>query len=898
MLRLAAAVIFLCAVTLILISCGGEKDQDAESKPETATSTEEEGAVAPGNAPKEPGGEDPSSGPPAEKQEAIDPDDAPKEPGGEEPASGTQVAAEAGPVSFTIVADTNTAIPSGSGSFSGFGRAPSIDDNGNVVFCGIGAGQQGIYTHSSGSLAMVADTSSLLPGQAPGGTDTFTAFGGGGSGGCDGKHSIDDGMVAFLANIQQGPGSLNAMFTNAPGGALVEIGRADHVVGSFDALSVPWISGPNVAFIAFAITAPGRGGRSLMVYDSTTGLMAPLSVADLLSCPTCTPAMDNPSIAGNAVTSRRVTTGLTSLVIVDGAGGIDELVSINVTPIPGLPGQVFGNFSQVPSLDNNGDDIAFWGTAGGRVYGVYKRIGGSGGSLEKVADTNTLIPDGPLFAGGSNNFSEFAQHSVSLADGSVAFLGFGGGGSAPRGIYTDSGGTLNAIVDVNVNKTITAGGDTFEVTGLSMGAEGLGKTPAGYALVFFATLKDGRHAIIRADISVPGTLVTAEPREPGVDAQLEALRRLEETSLSPLYVRFEDGLPRFVAGRVPIPGTLPDDPVVQALDFLQRFRELYRLDDPGKQLFLHRIRTDEIGQHLFFGQRREDTSVFAAELAVHLAKGEVVATNGNYLPDVPSFPPPELDAREAEAIALQDAPTERATLVGESRLMYFNDGIITGRPAETHLAWRVMVRGLGLTDGAGTSWRYLVDAHDGRVLSAVDQSRSDAPDKDFDIDTVNNTVSGGCWGGIFETSNDNWFNEDGSEGYPGPAADPFLDGQNAFDFSHQIYDYFFTTFHRHSWDDDEGDVEVMVHWGPNQPNAAYVPDCDHLRFSDSFVTDDVFAHEFTHAVTRWSSDLLYQDQPGALNESYSDVLAAMVDPDWTIGETMPAGAIRDMSNPP
>ena len=366
-----------------------------------------------------------------------------------------------------IVADTNTAIPSGTGSFSGFGRAPSIDDNRNVVFCGIGAGQQGIYTHSGSSLDMVADTSTLLPGQATGRTDTFTSFGGGG-GGCDDRHSIDNGKVAFQANIQPIRGSLFALFTNA-GGSLVEIGRADSLVGSFLGVGEPWISGPNVAFIAVEIGPSGRPERNLAVFDSTNNSLTRLSVADP-SCPTCTSSMDNPSIAGNAGTSRRVTTGLTSLVIVDGAGGIDELVILNSTPMPDLPGQVFGNFSQVPSLDNNGDDIAFWGTAGGRVYGVYKRIGGSGGSLEKVADTNTLIPDGPLFAGGSNSFSEFAPHSVALADGSVAFLGFGGGGSAPRGIYTDSGGTLNAIVDVNVNKTITAGGDTFEVTGLSMGA--------------------------------------------------------------------------------------------------------------------------------------------------------------------------------------------------------------------------------------------------------------------------------------------------------------------------------------------------------------------------------------------------------------------------------------------
>ena len=233
-----------------------------------------------------------------------------------------------------------------------------------------------------------------------------------------------------------------------------------------------------------------------MVFDRTNKSLSPVSVTD--GCPTCTPAMDNPSIAGNAVTSRRGTTGLTSLVIVDSKGGIDEVVIINNTPIPGQPGQVFGNFSQFPALDNNGDDITFWGSGAG-TQGVYRRLGGAGGSLDMVADTNTTIPDGPLIPGGSTTHSSFHQPGISLADGSTAFMAFGGPGFA-RGIYTDIGGTLNAAVDVNAHKFIDVDGVALEVTGLNMGPEALGKTPDGYSLVFFAVSKDGRHSIVRADI--------------------------------------------------------------------------------------------------------------------------------------------------------------------------------------------------------------------------------------------------------------------------------------------------------------------------------------------------------------------------------------------------------------
>ncbi|MEN9938638.1 MAG: hypothetical protein RLZZ387_5217, partial [Chloroflexota bacterium] len=57
--------------------------------------------------------------------------------------------------------------------------------------------------------------------------------------------------------------------------------------------------------------------------------------------------------------------------------------------------------------------------------------------------------------------------------------------------------------------------------------------------------------------------------------------------------------------------------------------------------------------------------------------------------------------------------------------------------------------------------------------------------------------------------------------------------------------------------------------------------------------------EFTHAVIEHSSELVYANQSGALNESYADVFGSLVDgDDWTIGEDMPRQPFRDMSNPP
>ncbi len=73
---------------------------------------------------------------------------------------------------------------------------------------------------------------------------------------------------------------------------------------------------------------------------------------------------------------------------------------------------------------------------------------------------------------------------------------------------------------------------------------------------------------------------------------------------------------------------------------------------------------------------------------------------------------------------------------------------------------------------------------------------------------------------------------------------------------------------------------------------------------------DVVAHELTHGVTDYSSRLIYQNESGALNEAFSDIIATGVEfafhppgngtlrADYVLGEDIVSpGAVRSMSNP-
>jgi bacillolysin/neutral peptidase B len=75
---------------------------------------------------------------------------------------------------------------------------------------------------------------------------------------------------------------------------------------------------------------------------------------------------------------------------------------------------------------------------------------------------------------------------------------------------------------------------------------------------------------------------------------------------------------------------------------------------------------------------------------------------------------------------------------------------------------------------------------------------------------------------------------------------------------------------------------------------------------------DVIAHELTHGITEHTSNLVYKDQSGALNESFSDIFGIIIanwnpkDPDrdvsgwtWQLGAGLGEGGgpLRDLSNP-
>ncbi|MEU9453796.1 M4 family metallopeptidase [Streptomyces sp. NPDC048277] len=140
----------------------------------------------------------------------------------------------------------------------------------------------------------------------------------------------------------------------------------------------------------------------------------------------------------------------------------------------------------------------------------------------------------------------------------------------------------------------------------------------------------------------------------------------------------------------------------------------------------------------------------------------------------------------------------------------------------------------------------------------------------------------------------------------------------AFDGLGTTRDFYHDVFNRDSIDDHGMRLDGYVHFSTHYNNAFWdgqqmvFGDGDGRIFTDFTGSLTVIAHELTHGVTENTAGLAYHNQPGALNESVSDVFGCLVnqwslkqsvdEADWMIGpEIFTPGiegdALRSMKDP-
>jgi Zn-dependent metalloprotease len=152
----------------------------------------------------------------------------------------------------------------------------------------------------------------------------------------------------------------------------------------------------------------------------------------------------------------------------------------------------------------------------------------------------------------------------------------------------------------------------------------------------------------------------------------------------------------------------------------------------------------------------------------------------------------------------------------------------------------------------------------------------------------------------------------------GGAATGDVDQDKAYDNAGWVRKYYLNELGWHSIDDNGMNMLFNVHYGSGFNNAFW--DGDDMTFGDGDGTNfigfaralDVTGHELTHGVVQYTARLVYDAQPGALNEHMADVFGTIIKQyakgqnehtaNWLMGDeimgpTFHGRAIRSLKDP-
>ncbi|OZM56217.1 peptidase M4 [Lottiidibacillus patelloidae] len=377
--------------------------------------------------------------------------------------------------------------------------------------------------------------------------------------------------------------------------------------------------------------------------------------------------------------------------------------------------------------------------------------------------------------------------------------------------------------------------------------------------------------------------------------------------------------------------------VFSVKEFIKENTKTFKLN-PAKDLTLMETTTDEVGMtHYRFIQSVKGVPIEGAEFFVHTDKdGYVKAVNGNLVTSAKQFKMPKQKVSEAKAI--QNA-WSHINLSKEDTIVESHGPSVHGNHVENtaeksklvvyehegkfYLTHKVQLQ---FIEPYGANWQVFVDATNGEIVDSFNAVTHGATSGYGygvlgDYKTLNTYYYNGWYylydvtkpmNGVIETRDAN--NGTTQGGYSVDSNNAFTSSGQAADvdahkYAGIVYDYYYNTHNRNSFDNAGSTIISTVHYSTNYNNAFWngnqmvYGDGDGTTFIALSGALDVVAHELTHAVTERTAGLIYQDQSGALNESMSDVFGYFVEPnDYLMGEDVytpgiSGDALRSISDP-
>ena len=332
---------------------------------------------------------------------------------------------ESGLPRLLLIADTDTPVPGGTGTYSLFHDARAVDGDRVAFLASDGAGDSGVYAWRSGNLRMLADRSTTVPGTTEEFTTffdvaldvsrvSFTAVWPGPSSGCafggsEGlfEMSFNGGALTVVSDSVSTPQNcFHGVDTNL-GNTLVASGVTAVDVFHNHTEAIFRADGSGLVTLV-DLSTPRPGGGAFSGFDQEFVLQGSrYALADII---------EN-------------TIGAVAGLYADFGAGL-SLVADATTPVPGGSG-TFTNFA---GFDFDGDELAFMGRSS---VGTALYAGTSPIDLRVVVDRSTPVPgEGVNFLGVSN--------PVGAGGAGILFTGYWSGGGI--GLFITRGGGVEAIV--------------------------------------------------------------------------------------------------------------------------------------------------------------------------------------------------------------------------------------------------------------------------------------------------------------------------------------------------------------------------------------------------------------------------------------------------------------------
>jgi hypothetical protein len=340
------------------------------------------------------------------------------------------------------------------------------------------------------------------------------------------------------------------------------------------------------------------------------------------------------------------------------------------------------------------------------------------------------------------------------------------------------------------------------------------------------------------------------------------------------------GVPNFVAFNPPL-AMGATEPVEVAYRFFETFRAMFGTGEPRQQLIVTGVDSDLDGDvHVTLSQLVASLPVWGAELRVHLnASLAITSIAGRYYRD----PEVNVHPRISEAEASQSVRLLCAEAGGDR----------TGS--------NIVAQGLAILP-----LRFVTPAADNLLVYGFSCGEL-LHFASAETGSVVLTVPLDAWAREVRDHESHWDYEsagplqlrDGVELVPITLLDPEA---RAADNGMAATEAFWTLFGWRGFDGRSGNQIAWVNvnfFHENEAvevNAKWSPRCNCALFSRGLVVPDLVSHELMHGVTASTAKLVYLGESGATSESFSDVMAKLINA-ATLSDWRLAIAGRDLASP-